>query len=233
MSQSFIEEQKRYPRVRQAFADKEQIVLDLLAKNSITSGNLNIYLRAFKKEKEIELWARNESDSLFSLIKVYDICRTSGIEGPKRKQGDMQIPEGFYHISRFNPASSYYLSLGLNYPNKSDRILGAKGKLGGDIFIHGSCVTIGCMPITDDKIKELYIFCIMAKNNGQTKIPVTIFPTKMSGSAYNSLKHKHRSNIDISGLWTDLENAYKSFAKTNTLPDVIFLDNGRHQVNTP
>ena len=231
MSQSFIDDQKRYPRVRQAFADKEKIVMDQLGEYSITSSKLNIYLRAFKKEKKIELWAKNNIDSIFRLIREYDICQTSGKEGPKRKQGDMQIPEGFYHIDRFNPASSFYLSLGLSYPNKSDRILGVQGNLGGDIFIHGSCVTIGCLPITDDKIKELYLLCIMARSSGQKKIPVTIFPAKMSGSEYEHLKRSYESNADIRGLWTDLEKAYESFEKSRALPDIIFLDNGRHQVN--
>lgn len=87
----------------------------------------------------------------------------------------MQVPECFYNIEIFNPASSYYLSLGINYPNLSDKIKGEKSKLGGDIFIHGSTVTIGCILITDDKIKEVYIYSIYAKENGQNKIP---FPFK-------------------------------------------------------
>ena len=63
------------------------------------------------------------------------------------------------------------LSMRINYPNTSDKILSNKTKPGGNICIHGNCVTIGCMPITDDLIKELYIFCIEAKNNGQGDIP--------------------------------------------------------------
>ena len=102
---------------------------------SIDIDKLRIYLRAFKDEKKIELWAKNFTDSKYKLIKVYKICRTSGDLGPKREQGDRQIPEGFYHINRFNPYSNFLLSLGLNYPNKSDRILGEKGNLGNDIFI--------------------------------------------------------------------------------------------------
>lgn len=104
---------------------------------------------------------------LFRLIKDYQICSLSGELGPKRQQGDLQVPEGFYWIDRFNPASNFYLSLGINYPNQFDRILGKSGELGGDIFIHGGCVTIGCIPITDDKIKELYLIAVEAKSNGQ------------------------------------------------------------------
>ena len=91
--ESFKDEQKKYPRVRQAYADKESIVKDLLIKNSIDSKNLQIYLRAFKVDKKIELWAKNKSDVSYKLIKEYEICQTSGGIGPKRKQGDLQILE--------------------------------------------------------------------------------------------------------------------------------------------
>ncbi len=182
---SFKDDQLRYARVREAYKEKESNMKKLLNDNSINKNELRIYLRAFKEEKKIELWAKNNSDSKYKLVKEYKICKTSGKLGPKRKQGDKQIPEGYYHINRFNPYSNFYLSLGINYPNKSDRILGDKNNLGGDIFIHGSCVTIGCLPITNDKIKELYIICVEAKNSGQKTIPVTIFPAELTESNFN------------------------------------------------
>jgi murein L,D-transpeptidase YafK len=205
-------------------------MLTLLQNKQIDKNNLKIYLRAFKSEKQIELWGKNDSDTKYMLIKTYDVCRTSGRLGPKRKQGDLQIPEGFYHINRFNPNSNFYLSLGINYPNKSDKILGIKGNLGGDIFIHGACVTIGCLPITDDKIKELYIFCIEARNNGQSKIPITIFPSKLSETEFKRLTEKYSSDSDKVGLWTDLKKGYDIFNKTNQIPTIEFLNTGRHDV---
>lgn len=227
---SFKDEQKRYPRVREAYADKEELVKELLAKNSIETGELRIYLRAFKTEKKIELWAKNASDNAYKLIKVYNICRTSGGLGPKRVQGDRQIPEGFYHISKFNPHSNFYLSLGINYPNKSDRILADKQKPGGDIFIHGACVTIGCLPITDDMIKEVYVFCVEAKDNGQQNIPVTIFPAKMTDNKHDALISRYNTDNDKLGLWKDLKDGYDIFNETKSLPEIGFLDNGRHRV---
>ena len=231
MSDSFKNEQMRYPRVRQAYKEKESEVLKLLTHNSINNNSLRIYLRAFKKEKIIELWGENNSENTYHLIKEYNICRTSGGIGPKRKQGDLQIPEGFYHINRFNPSSNFYLSLGLNYPNKSDKILGLQGKLGGDIFIHGACVTIGCLPITDDQIKELYVFCVEAKTHGQNNIPVTIFPSKLTDSEFNSLKTKYKSDSDKIGLWTDLKQGFDIFNEIKQLPNISFLNSGRHEVS--
>jgi murein L,D-transpeptidase YafK len=178
----------------------------------------------------MELWGKNSYDENYKLIKNYDICRTSGKLGPKRKQGDLQIPEGFYHINRFNPYSNFYLSLGINYPNKSDRILGIKNNPGGDIFIHGDCVTIGCLPITNEQIKELYIFCVEARNNGQTKIPVTIFPSMLSETKFKRLTNKYDSDPDKIGLWTDLKKGFDIFNKTKQLPTILFLNSGRHVV---
>ncbi|MDR0660921.1 MAG: L,D-transpeptidase family protein [Prevotellaceae bacterium] len=171
---SFKERQKKYPRVRQAYADKEKVAEKSLADNGIKASTLQPHLRTFKQEKELQVWAKNKNDEKYTLIKTYKFRSLSGALGTRRKQGDRQVPEGFYRIDRFNPYSNFYLSLGISYPNKSDQVLGVKGKPGGDIFIHGDCATIGCIPITDDKIKELYVYCVEAKNNN-TLIPVTIF----------------------------------------------------------
>jgi murein L,D-transpeptidase YafK len=229
-SDSYKDSQMKYSRVRQAYRDKEANMTALLQNNKIDKNALRIYLRAFKSEEEIELWGKNDADKNYILIKTYNVCRTSGELGPKRKQGDLQIPEGFYYINRFNPYSNFYLSLGINYPNISDRILGVKGDLGGDIFIHGACVTIGCLPITDDQIKELYIFCVEAKNNGQSRIPVTIFPSKLTETEFKRLNDKFGSDSDRIGLWTDLKKGYDIFNETKQLPAIRFLDSGRHDV---
>lgn len=229
-TQTFKEEQQRYPRVRKAYADKESSVKQLLSKHSIEMHAVQIYLRAFKEEKKLELWAKNTGDSKFIFIKEYVVCQTSGSIGPKRQQGDLQIPEGYYHINRFNPASNFYLSLGINYPNKSDAILGVKGNLGGDIFIHGACVTIGCLPITDNEIKELYVFCVEARNSGQKNIPVTIFPCELTPEKLIQLKGKYNGNTAFINLWSDLERGYAIFNETKQLPNIGFLNNGRHSV---
>ncbi len=229
-AQSFKKDQLRYSRVRTAYAEKESSVLLLLSDAGLEKSSFNIYLRAFKQEKEIELWAKDVNSTKFSLLKTYKVCATCGELGPKRQQGDLQIPEGYYHIDRFNPASNFYLSLGINYPNASDKILGTKGKLGGDIFIHGACVTIGCLPITDDQIKELYVFCIEARNHGQTTIPVSIFPTKLTDKNYQALINENSSSVDCLNLWKDLKKGFDIFDKTKLPPNVSFLRNGRHHI---
>ena len=227
---TFKQEQLKYSRVREAYQTKEAILLGLLKNKQIELSKLEIYIRAFKSEMELELWGRNSTDQKFQLIKKYDVCRNSGVLGPKRKQGDLQVPEGFYHIDRFNPSSTYHLSLGINYPNKSDRILGLKGKLGGDIFIHGECVTIGCLPMTNDLIKEIYIACVEAKSNGQSTIPVTIFPSRLTDAKLKQLTESYAADTENLDLWKDLKKGYDVFNDTKQLPSVGFLSSGRHEV---
>lgn len=228
---TFKKEQLKYPRVREAYQSKEVSILSLLKRKQIDLNKVQIYIRAFKSEQEFEVWGKNSSDQKYQLIKKYDVCRKSGVLGPKREQGDLQVPEGYYHIDRFNPYSTYHLSLGINYPNKSDRILGVKGKLGGDIFIHGECVTIGCLPMTNDLIKEIYIFCVEAKNNGQVTIPVTIFPARLTDEKIANMSKSYTDDVDKIGLWKDLKKGYDVFNATKQLPSVGFLSSGRHNIN--
>lgn len=228
---SFKEEQLKFPRVRQAYKDKGATLTSLLSAKKLNKDALRLYIRAFKAEAKVEVWAKNKQDKKFQLIKTFKVCSKSGTLGPKRKQGDFQVPEGFYSIDRFNPYSNFHLSPGVNYPNKSDQILGLSGSLGGDIFIHGDCVTIGCLPITDDQIKELYILCVEAKNAGQNKIPVTIFPSELTESKFSELRSAHSSEPDVVGLWTDLKKGYDLFNQNMELPSILFLPSGRHEVS--
>jgi murein L,D-transpeptidase YafK len=167
----------------------------------------------FKDSDEFEIYAKSKTESVYSKLISYKVCGRSGQLGPKRKQGDLQVPEGFYHINRYNPTSNFHLSLGLNYPNLSDQLKSKFSNLGGDIFIHGSCVTIGCLPLTDDFIKEVYLYAIHAKNNGQSKVPVYIFPFKMTDKNFSFNKDKYKENRDLLDFWSNLKNGYDSFEK--------------------
>lgn len=220
---NFKTQQQQFSRVKTAYREKEQTVKELFSAKGLQPG-AEIFIRAFKKEAQLEVWAMGRSESVFELIKTYEICSSSGVLGPKRKQGDYQVPEGFYEIDRFNPSSNFYLSLGLNYPNKSDRIIG-KGNLGGDIFIHGSCVTIGCMPLTDDKIMEVYLMAIEARSGGQLKIPVHVFPCRMTSAGMKILEGL---DPDLSSFWKNIQTGYAFFEEKRTLPVVSVLPSGEY-----
>lgn len=86
--------------------------------------------------------------------------------GHKEIEGDGRTPEGAYFIDRKNPNSSFYLSIGISYPNEDDRARArAQGKSpGGDIFIHGTPRpargqpdwTAGCIAVRDREIEDIY-----------------------------------------------------------------------------
>ena len=40
-----------------------------------------------------------KSDGQYALLKTYPMCRWSGQLGPKTREGDRQVPEGFYTIT--------------------------------------------------------------------------------------------------------------------------------------
>jgi murein L,D-transpeptidase YafK len=143
----------------------------------------------------------------------------------------LQVPEGFYHISGLNPYSKYYLSMQINYPNASDSIRGVPGRLGNFIFIHGECVSSGCIAITNERIKELFVYCIEAYNSGQEEIGVTIFPAQLNDSMYSLLTTNFSKFKDDISLWADLKKSYDYFEKTKVPPTVKFLPDGTHEVN--
>jgi len=225
----FLNEQLKYSRVRTAKAQKDSIVKNVFRLKDIDYPSNNIFIRIFKSEAILEIWAYSKGETHFKLVTTYDICSLSGILGPKRKRGDLQIPEGIYYISHFNPFSNFYLSLKINYPNQSDRILGYKQDLGGDIFIHGDCVTIGCIPINDEYIKELYWITVQAKSKGQNRIPVHIFPAKLEESKMIILKNRYNSGLI--NFWNNLKSIYDYFEDYKTIPDIKVDEKGKYIID--
>jgi murein L,D-transpeptidase YafK len=115
-------------------------------------------LVGLKQEKTLEVWAA--AGAGWRRLRRYPVLAASGGPGPKLRQGDLQVPEGVYRLTAFNPNSSYHLSVRVDYPNADDRrVAVAEGRtnLGGDIFIHGKAVSIGCLAIGDAAIEELYV----------------------------------------------------------------------------
>ncbi len=205
-------------RVEAARAAKAQAIAAMFSASKVAYPPGELYLRAFKTEGELELWAGPRGRPL-TLVKSYRICASSGDLGPKRQFGDGQVPEGFYRINVFNPRSNFHLSLGVDYPNASDRILGRKGRLGGNIFIHGSCVTIGCIPIEDGPIEELYLIALEARVRGRN-IPVHIFPRRMDEAGLEALQQRAGPDAALLRFWRGLAPGYAAFEASRRPPRV-------------
>jgi murein L,D-transpeptidase YafK len=225
---AFLSEQLKHEHVRVAKAEKDSLLRELFQSKGVAYPPAALFIRVFKLEKQLELWGSNKAGGKFTLIKSYPICATSGDLGPKRREGDMQIPEGFYHIGVFNPTSAYYLSLGIDYPNRSDRILGKKRKLGGAIMIHGDCVTIGCIPIQDKGIKEVYWACLQTRSVTGRDIPVHIFPSRMDAPGMADLQERWRNDSFRLTFWENLNAGFLFFDEKKILPSVGVDDSGRY-----
>ncbi len=226
---SFRNEQMKAPKVRLAYQEKWPVLKTRLNDMHIDTHAFSIFIRGFKKEKKLEVWVRSNTDASFRLFSSYDICSSSGTPGPKRREGDGQVPEGFYKLSVFNPYSNYYVSLGLSYPNQSDRILGHKNELGGAIMIHGNCVTIGCIPLTDDKIKEVYVLAAEARNAGQKDISIHLFPAVLSPSNLADLESQFAAEPALIAFWKNLKSGYDYFEQKRKLPEVKVATNGTYE----
>ena len=156
----------------------------------------------------------------------------SGSIGPKRSEGDNQVPEGFYYVNEFNPRSTYHLALGLNYPNTSDKVLSDVKRPGGDIYIHGNCVSVGCIAIQDAPIEEVYTLASIARTNGQDFVPVHIYPVnygvkKSLDFLSSSIKGKQAVNKSI----LNIKAVYDYFEKRKRLPVILINNKGDYMLN--
>lgn len=212
-------------RVKDAYDTKWPKLKEDLKATKVDPDNFDIYMRAFKNEKIVEVWIKNQSDVRYKLFRTYDICASSGELGPKRKEGDGQVPEGFYKIDLFNPTSDYYLSMRINYPNSSDVILKDGLSAGGAIMMHGNCVTIGCLPMTDDKIKELYVLCLEARNRN-SPVYIDIYPVKFTPENIKMLESNYpKSKLNF---WKTLKPIYDYFETNKWLPKVNIDPKGNY-----
>jgi len=231
-SYSFIDYQKTFPRPGEALERKEDTLQKQFEAKKLQWPAKYMYIRSFKYDSQLEVWVKNDWKEQFQLFKTYKVCALAGSLGPKRMQGDYQVPEGFYYINEFNPRSNYYLSLGINYPNASDKILSDSLKPGSEIYIHGSCVTVGCIPITDQQIDELYILAAHAKDQGQDFIPVHIFPIRYNVErSVKYLESLTKDDQDLKKFTDKLEDAFDYFEKYKQLPVVMINDKGEYVIN--
>jgi len=132
-------------------------------------------LLGLKAEKELQVYAADTNGAM-RFVRRYPILAASGAIGPKLREGDRQVPEGIYKIESLNPNSRFHLSLRIGYPNAFDWEQARKDgrtQLGGDIMIHGSAVSIGCLAMGDEAAEDLFV---LAADTGVPNISVVISP---------------------------------------------------------
>lgn len=188
-----------------------------------------IYLRSFKYDKQLEVWVKDDSAKTFKHFKTYKVCMQSGSTGPKRMEGDYQVPEGFYHINDFNPNSSFHLSLGVNYPNESDRVLSDSVRPGNGIYIHGNCVSTGCIAIGDQQMEEVYVLATLARSQNQDFIPIHIFPVRYAvKTSMDYLNNAMRDDEPLQRFNQNIRKVYDHFEAKKTLPIIAVNEKGEY-----
>ena len=191
-----------------------------------------LYIRSFKYDRQLEVWVRAADRETFKLFKTYKVCMQSGATGPKRFEGDYQVPEGFYYINELNPNSNYHLALGLNYPNASDKILSDSLHPGNAIYIHGNCVSVGCIAISDQPIEELFVLATNVKELGQDFIPVHVFPIKYNVvKSFEYLAQATKENQPLQKFAITLKSAYDYFEDKKKLPVILINKKGQYIIN--
>ena len=188
-----------------------------LASRGLALGS-PVFLRAFKEERQLEVFVRDARSGKFELFRTYRIAAASGRLGPKLAEGDLQVPEGFYFVppSAMKPDSRYHLAFNMGYPNAYDR---APGRTGSLIMVHGDRVSIGCLAMTDEKIEEIFTLCAAAHAGGQAFFRVHLFPFRMT-----ERRMAAAAGDPWAAFWENLKEGYDWFERERVPPDVTVKD---------
>ena len=230
---SVSEAKKSSGKVLNVFSRMEDSVKRQFVKQNLVWPPAEMYVRSFKYDRQMEVWVKGNSKEPFKLFKTYKVCMQSGTMGPKRMEGDYQVPEGFYYINEFNPNSAYHLSLGLNYPNSSDKILSNGVHPGSDIYIHGNCVSTGCIPISDIPIEEVFIIASAVKERQQQDfIPVHVFPIRYNiKKSVDYLSNITKDNATLLAFNANIKSAFDFFELKKQLPVIMVNQRGEYVFN--
>jgi murein L,D-transpeptidase YafK len=176
-----------------------------------------VFIRIYKETSELEVWKQTRGGQ-YALLKVYDICKWSGVLGPKKVEGDRQAPEGFYTVTpgQMNPKSRYYLAFNIGYPNAFDQAL---GRTGSHLMVHGACSSAGCYSMTDESAGELFALARDSFRGGQRAFQIQAFPFRMTPQ--NMAKHRDSENYEF---WQMLKVGSDHFEVSRVPPKVDVCD---------
>ncbi len=227
------QEQAREVRVKNARALRYPDIQRMFAEAALPYPPRKVFLRLFKDLDVLELWVQPHATRPYLHLKDYPVCARSGELGPKRRRGDLQVPEGFYRVTAFHPTSMFHLSLRISYPNASDRLRATGADPGGDILIHGECCTIGCVPITNPLIEELYLIALDSYARYRHWPEVHLFPERLDDEGMARLRERFGNREDLFEFWKELQPGYLLFEEFRIPPQVSVGRDGRYRITAP
>ncbi len=185
-----------------------------------------VFIRIFKKERILQVWVKSLDADGYVLFRAYKICSIgSGLPGPKFREGDGRVPEGFYFFRpvQLHPTSQFHLAFNIGYPNEYDR---HHRRTGSAIMVHGDCVSIGCFAMTDAKIEEIYALVDAAFRGGQSFIRIHIFPFELTDA---NLRRQRYSRWH--SFWLNLKEGYDYFEQNGFVPPNTRVRDGVYVFN--
>jgi len=100
--------------------------------------------------------------------------------------------------------------------------------LGGEIFIHGDCVTIGCIPIGDEAIEEVYLAALDTRTRGG-EVSVLALPARPAGDRWTALMQGSAS-ARSAPLWRSLAALSERLDASHRLPRVRAGSDGTYLI---
>ncbi len=187
----------------------------------------NLTRKRFKRERNygiLEVWIKDRGH--YRLFKSYPVIKRSGELGPKFKEGDRQVPEGFYTIAfdRLNFKSRFHLAMNIGYPNAFDR---AHHRTGSYIMVHGSNRSIGCLAMGDSQIEEIFTLSEKALKKGKRVIPIHIFPFRLTKENLDLAREFYPEHM---AFWQMLKPAYDKFERQHRVAKIT-IKNGKYIVH--
>ncbi len=195
-----------------------------------------VLYRAFKHEKELEIWAANQRSDTLRLIATIPICAIDDFPSTKLNEGDGKTPEGFFHVRKLYGSSYGFMwikltnrelkdfgepkygssfKLCIDYPNAIDqkhtkKHKGAGVSPGSAICLHGNCVSAGCLSFTNEHFLPVFLMADHYNEKRYGRMQIHIFPFRFTDKLINKYKTKNKKipETDMLAYWANLRQAY-------------------------
>jgi len=213
-------------------AEREKEITAMCKAKGVKFPIKNLFIRIFKADKSLEIWALDNTSTSYKLVKSYPLQNFDAGAGPKFNADDEQIPEGVYAINAFDTAFNDFPAVKLNWPNKADKLNGDNDTMKQDIFIYGGNENMGKIPLggESDISRDIFYITFKAYELSKGIIPVHIFPFKMGKKEMKLAKETYASNITSIQFWDNLQPVYQKFESNKRLPIITIDKRGRYLV---
>ena len=216
-----------------------------LREHGLRPSGLDIYLQVYKLEQEVLVWVRPTArDTPYVLLKTfgvtgstftYPLSGSPQMAGPKTQQGDLKVPEGCYQLTWQNEWSDFYLGYLLSYPNQGDSVrrqYWREGRRsGGAIVLHGGSATVGCIPVGNSGIEELYLLLSRNWRQGQRHGVIHLFPFRFWEPENEVVLQRYSaSRPELAEFWGSLRAVSDYFQEHRHLPQIDFNAHTGHYV---